>query len=61
VIHAGLPHGAEGLIHRNGRAGRNGIPGVAVLVAAPGDRRRAEALARRAALDLDWIRAPVSA
>jgi ATP-dependent RNA helicase DeaD len=61
VIHAGLPHGAEGLIHRNGRAGRNGIPGVAVLVAAPGDRRRAEALARRAALDLDWIRAPDSA
>jgi len=40
VIHAGPPHSAEALIHRNGRAGRGGGPGLAVLVAAtfPGIR-----------------------
>lgn len=57
VVHAGLPHGAETLVHRNGRAGRGGSA-LAVLVVAPAERRRADALARRAGIALDWIEAP---
>ncbi len=58
VVHAGPPHSAEALVHRNGRAGRGGGPGLAVLVATPAERRRVEALARRVCMALDWVAAP---
>ncbi len=58
VIHLGLPHGAAGLVHRNGRAGRGGQPGRALIIVTPAERRRAEALARRTGIALDWIPPP---
>lgn len=50
VVHAGLPVSAASLLHRCGR----GQGGAGVLVVARHDRRRAEALARRAGFSLDW-------
>ena len=58
VLHAELPGSAETLLHRSGRTGRAGRPGLAVLVATHGERRRAQALAARAGLGIDWVPAP---
>ena len=58
VLHAELPGSAEVLLHRSGRTGRAGRPGLAVLVATPRERRRAEALAERAGLTIAWRPAP---
>ncbi len=60
IVHVGLPHGPASLVHRNGRAGRGaGTPaGTAVLVVTPAKRRRADALAARAGIALEWIDRP---
>jgi ATP-dependent RNA helicase DeaD len=58
VLHAELPASAEALLHRSGRTGRAGRPGLAVLLVTPGERRRAEALAARARIGIAWTPAP---
>jgi ATP-dependent RNA helicase DeaD len=58
VIHADLPADASMLLHRSGRTGRAGRPGLAVVVVPPSERRRADALAARARVALDWVAAP---
>ena len=58
VLHADLPGSAEILLHRSGRTGRAGRGGLAVLVATPAERRRAEVLAARAGLAIAWVPAP---
>jgi ATP-dependent RNA helicase DeaD len=58
VLHADLPASPELLLHRSGRTGRAGRPGLAVLIAPLGRRRRAEALIARAGVTADWIAPP---
>ena len=58
VIHADLPANREALLHRSGRTGRGGRKGLAVLLAAPAARRRAETLIARAGLEIEWRPVP---
>jgi ATP-dependent RNA helicase DeaD len=58
VLHADLPASPEALLHRSGRTGRAGRPGLAVLVVPPGRRRRARTLAARAGLSPEWVTPP---
>ncbi len=58
VIHADLPANREVLLHRSGRTGRAGRAGLAVLIAVPGSRRRAETLIARAGLAFEWQPVP---
>ena len=58
VIHADLPANREVLLHRSGRTGRAGRRGLAILVAPPASRRRAEALIAQAGLELEWRAVP---
>ena len=58
VLHADLPGSAEILLHRSGRTGRAGRSGLAILLVPRAKRRRAEALAARAGLAIEWIEAP---
>jgi ATP-dependent RNA helicase DeaD len=58
VVHADLPASPAALLHRSGRTGRAGRRGLVVLVVPPAQRRRAETLAARAGLALDWVLAP---
>jgi ATP-dependent RNA helicase DeaD len=44
VIHADLPDNAESLTHRSGRTGRAGRKGTSMVIATPGERRKAERL-----------------
>ncbi len=58
VIHADLPSSHAVLTHRSGRTGRAGCDGLAVLVVAHTERRRAEMLIRRAGVSIDWVQPP---
>jgi ATP-dependent RNA helicase DeaD len=54
VIHADLPHDAEGLQHRSGRTGRAGRKGISVLLVPPSRRRRAEQIMAEAGVVPVW-------
>lgn len=58
VLHADLPGDPATLVHRSGRTGRAGRLGLAVMVVPPLQRRRAESLAARAGVTLEWLAAP---
>jgi ATP-independent RNA helicase DbpA len=40
VVHVDLPPTPEAAVHRSGRTGRAGLPGLCALLARPGDRER---------------------
>lgn len=58
VVHADLPANEVAMTHRSGRTGRAGRKGLAVFVVPHPQRRRAEALAGRAGIELHWVPAP---
>ncbi|MFO0604118.1 MAG: DEAD/DEAH box helicase [Polyangiales bacterium] len=58
VIHADLPHDAQGLQHRSGRTGRAGRKGVAVLLVPVDRQRTAERLLREAGVRATWSDVP---
>ncbi|MES1209236.1 MAG: DEAD/DEAH box helicase, partial [Pseudomonadota bacterium] len=58
IIHADLPLNAESLTHRSGRTGRAGRKGTAVVIATPGERRKAERLLMSAHVTPAWTPAP---
>jgi ATP-dependent RNA helicase DeaD len=58
VLHADLPASPELLLHRSGRTGRAGRPGLAVLIVPLSQRRRAEALIAGAGVAVDWTPPP---
>ncbi|MCR9271083.1 MAG: DEAD/DEAH box helicase [Hyphomonadaceae bacterium] len=60
VIHADLPRNKEGLLHRSGRTGRAGRPGVCALIVPVRARRRTERLLQDANVEAEW-RLPPSA
>ena len=60
VIHADLPRNKEGLLHRSGRTGRAGRPGVCALIVPVRARRRTERLLQDANVTPEW-RLPPSA
>lgn len=61
VLHADLPGDATTLVHRSGRSGRAGRMGMAVMIVPALQRRRAESLAARAGVTLDWLATPGAA
>jgi ATP-dependent RNA helicase DeaD len=58
VIHAELPHDAQGLQHRSGRTGRAGKKGISALLVPYPRRRRAEGMLRTANVEVNWQSAP---
>jgi ATP-dependent RNA helicase DeaD len=58
VIHADLPHDAQGLQHRSGRTGRAGRKGVAVVLTPVDRQRTAERLIRDAGVQATWSDVP---
>jgi ATP-dependent RNA helicase DeaD len=60
VIQAELPPSSETLLHRAGRTGRAGRDGLAVLVVAHDERRRAARLLRQARIAADWATLPTA-
>ncbi|NQW62721.1 MAG: DEAD/DEAH box helicase [Deltaproteobacteria bacterium] len=58
IIHADLPNDKEVFQHRNGRTGRAGKKGRAVLIVAAPKRRRAEFLLRDSGLRPNWMEVP---
>ncbi len=60
VIHADLPHDAQGLLHRSGRTGRAGRKGIAVLLVPANRRRTADFLIRAAGLSPTWSVPPTA-
>jgi ATP-dependent RNA helicase DeaD len=58
VIHAELPHDAQGLQHRSGRTGRAGKKGISALLVPYPRRRRAEGMLRTANVAATWESAP---
>ncbi len=60
VIHAELPHDAEGLQHRSGRTGRAGRKGVSVIIVPTARRRRAESLLAEARIKAEWSGPPTA-
>lgn len=53
VVHVGVPHSADDLVHRSGRTGRGrAAAGVVVAVVTPGDAGRLSALAGGAGLEV---------
>jgi ATP-dependent RNA helicase DeaD len=54
VLHADLPRDAAALQHRSGRTGRAGRKGTAVLLAAPPERYKLEAMLRAAKGKVTW-------
>ena len=58
IIHADLPLNAESLTHRSGRTGRAGRKGTAVVIATPGERRKAERLLMSAHVTPAWTPVP---
>jgi ATP-dependent RNA helicase DeaD len=60
VVHADLPNDKEVLQHRNGRTGRAGRKGTAVVLVPAPRRKRAEYLFRDAGLPLRWMDVPTA-
>jgi len=60
VIHAELPHDAQGLQHRSGRTGRAGRKGISALLVPYPRRRRAEGMLRTAGVQVEWRSAPTA-
>ncbi len=58
IIHADLPLNAESLTHRSGRTGRAGRKGIAVVIATPSERRKAERLLMSAHVTPVWSPVP---
>ncbi len=58
VIHAELPHDAQGLQHRSGRTGRAGRKGTSAILVPYPRRRRAEGMLRTAGVQVTWRAAP---
>jgi ATP-dependent RNA helicase DeaD len=58
VVHADLPVDRAALLHRSGRTGRAGRKGLAVLLVASSQRRRAEALLTAAGVAAAWGEPP---
>jgi ATP-dependent RNA helicase DeaD len=59
IIQADLPQNAEVLQHRNGRTGRAGRKGVAVLLVPSSSRRLAEGMFRKAGVKVAWSAVPL--
>ncbi len=59
IIQADLPQNAEVLQHRNGRTGRAGRKGVAVLLVPASSRRSAEAMLKKAGVKVAWSPVPL--
>ena len=59
IVQADLPQNAEVLQHRNGRTGRAGRKGVAVLLVPSSSRRSAEAMLRKAGVRVTWSPVPL--
>src|SRR6201999_248619 len=60
VIHAELPHDAQGLQHRSGRTGRAGRKGISAILVPYPRRRRVEAMLRTAGVTVQWQSAPTA-
>ncbi|WP_417692587.1 DEAD/DEAH box helicase [Roseibium sp.] len=60
VIHADLPTGKEGLLHRSGRTGRAGRKGTCVLMVPFPRRRQAERILQWAGIKVTWAGAPTA-
>lgn len=60
VIHAELPHDAEGLQHRSGRTGRAGRKGSSILLVPHSRRRKAESLLAAARVVANWSGPPTA-
>jgi ATP-dependent RNA helicase DeaD len=58
VIHADLPHDAQGLQHRSGRTGRAGRKGVSAILVPYPRRRRVEGMLHTAGVSVQWQPAP---
>ena len=58
IVQADLPQNAEVLQHRNGRTGRAGRKGVAVLLVPSSARRTAELMLRKAGVKATWAPVP---
>ena len=58
IVQADLPQNAEVLQHRNGRTGRAGRKGVAVLLVPSSARRTAELMLRKAGVRATWAPVP---
>jgi ATP-dependent RNA helicase DeaD len=58
VIHADLPHDAQGLQHRSGRTGRAGRKGISAILVPYPRRRRVEGMLRTAGVSVQWQPAP---
>jgi ATP-dependent RNA helicase DeaD len=58
VIHADLPHDAQGLQHRSGRTGRAGRKGVSAILVPYPRRRRVEGMLHSAGVSAQWQPAP---
>ena len=59
IVQADLPQNAEVLQHRNGRTGRAGRKGVAVLLVPSSSRRSAEAMLKKAGVRAVWSPVPL--
>ncbi len=59
IVQADLPQNAEVLQHRNGRTGRAGRKGVAVLLVPSSSRRLAEGMFRKAGIKITWGPVPL--
>ncbi|MCW8915486.1 MAG: DEAD/DEAH box helicase [Magnetovibrio sp.] len=58
VIHADVPKGREGLLHRSGRTGRAGRKGVSALIVPYNWRKRTERLLQNAKVTAEWAKPP---
>lgn len=58
VVHACPPRDAEALIHRSGRTGRAGLPGVSILMATPKDLHLVRRVLSQARVDAKWEPVP---
>jgi len=58
VVHACPPRDADSLIHRSGRTGRAGQPGVSILMATPADMELVRRVLSRARVDAHWEPVP---
>lgn len=59
VVNFELPPNADSYVHRIGRTGRAGAPGLAFSLVAPRERERAAAIERRRGEPLYWQRVPL--
>lgn len=60
VIHADVPKGREGLLHRSGRTGRAGRKGVSALIVPFNWRKRTERLLQNAQVTAAWAKPPTA-